>query len=230
MSGTQLDPTASVPGTFAYNPDIGTVLSAGPNQPLNVLFTPTDTANYTTASASVLINVTQATPTITWSNPANITYGTPLDSTQLDATSPESGTFAYNPDTGTVLSAGPNQTLSTTFTPTGNDAVNYTTAKDTVYINVTQANPTINWNNPANITYGTKLSNIQLNATSPVAGNFVYIPPVGTVLSAGQNQQLNTIFTPTDITNYTTASASVFINVTQATPTITWNNPKNITY
>jgi len=29
--------------------------------------------------------ITKPTPTITWSNPANITYGTPLSSTQLNA-------------------------------------------------------------------------------------------------------------------------------------------------
>ncbi len=32
-------------------------------------------------------------PTITWSNPANITYGTALNSTQLDATASVPGTF-----------------------------------------------------------------------------------------------------------------------------------------
>ena len=95
------------------------VLSAGQNQQLTVIFTPTDTANYTTASASVFINVTQTTPTIIWNNPADITYGTKLSNIQLNATSPESGTFEYNPQSGTVLSAGPNQQLTVTFTPTG---------------------------------------------------------------------------------------------------------------
>ena len=39
-------------------------------QTLSVTFTPTDTANYTTATKTVSINVLKATPTITWPNPA----------------------------------------------------------------------------------------------------------------------------------------------------------------
>jgi len=42
LSATQLDATASVPGTFAYSPAAGTVLPAG-TQTLSATFTPTDT-------------------------------------------------------------------------------------------------------------------------------------------------------------------------------------------
>ena len=48
----------------------------------------------------------KATPTISWSNPANIVYGTALGGTQLDATASVAGTFAYAPASGTVLKAG----------------------------------------------------------------------------------------------------------------------------
>ena len=95
-------------------------------QTLSVTFTPTDTTDYTTATKSVTINVDQATPTITWANPADITYGTALSTTQLDATASVPGTFAYTPASGTVLHAGNGQTLSVTFTPT--DTADYTTA------------------------------------------------------------------------------------------------------
>ena len=40
LSATQLNATASVPGTFAYSPAVGVVLNAG-TQTLNVTFTPT---------------------------------------------------------------------------------------------------------------------------------------------------------------------------------------------
>ena len=73
-----------VPGTFVYTPTSGTVLSAG-TQTLHVDFTPTDTANYNMTSKNVTINVMKATPTITWNNPADIIYGTALNSTQLNA-------------------------------------------------------------------------------------------------------------------------------------------------
>ena len=61
-------------------------------------------------------------PAINWSTPADITYGTPLGSAQLDATasfggSAVQGTFIYTPAAATILNAGANQTLSVTFTP-----------------------------------------------------------------------------------------------------------------
>ena len=99
---------------------------------------------------------TTSIPTITWANPANIVYGTALSATQLDATANVPGTFAYTPAAGTVLTAGNDQTLSVTFTPT--DTTDYTTATATAFINVLQATPTITWANPANIVYGTALS------------------------------------------------------------------------
>ena len=85
----------------------------------------------------------KATPTITWATPADITYGTALGATQLNATASSPGTFVYTPAAGTVLNAGAGQTLSVTFTPT--DAANYTTATETVTINVLKATPTITW-------------------------------------------------------------------------------------
>ena len=85
LSGTQLNATASVPGTFAYNPPAGTVLNAGAAQTLSVIFTPTDTTSYSTATANVTITVTKATPSLTWPTPASIVYGTVLSSTQLNA-------------------------------------------------------------------------------------------------------------------------------------------------
>src|SRR4029077_12401656 len=75
LSSTQLNATASVPGTFAYLPVAGSVLSAGVGQSLSLTFTPTDAANYTTATRTVSIDVAKATPTITWATPSGITYG-----------------------------------------------------------------------------------------------------------------------------------------------------------
>ncbi len=154
-SATQLNATTTVPGTFVYTPNAGTVLSAGTAQTLSTTFTPTDTANYNTANKSVTIDVAKATPVITWTNPADIVYGTALSATQLNATTTVPGTFVYTPHAGTVLSAGTAQTLSTTFTPT--DTANYNTANKSVAINVLKATPVITWANPADIVYGTAL-------------------------------------------------------------------------
>ena len=149
------------------------MLSAGTHT-LHVDFTPTDAANYANATADVTINVsetTRATPTITWSNPAAIIYGTALSETQLNASASVPGSFVYNPVSGTILGAG-TQTLQTTFTPT--DSTNYTTATSSVSLTVNKATPLITWSNPADITYGTPLSETQLNASASVPGSFVY--------------------------------------------------------
>ena len=62
LSATQLDATASVAGTFSYTPAAGTVLAAG-SQTLSVTFTPTDTADYTTAIATATLMVNATAPT-----------------------------------------------------------------------------------------------------------------------------------------------------------------------
>ncbi len=225
LGPAQLDATTSVGGGFSYNPASGTKLTAGTHT-LNVTFTPTDTIDYQTSTASTSITVNKATPTITWNNPAAITYGTALSATQLNATSSVAGTLAYTPASGTVLTGG-THTLSVTLTPT--DATDYQTLTQTVTIVVNKATTTVKWANPASITYGTALTGVQLDATASQPGTFAYTPPAGTVLTAG-TQTLNVTFTPTDSTDYQTATGSVTIVVKSATTTVTWANPAAITY
>jgi len=74
---------------------------------------------------------------ITWASPADITSGTALSATQLNATADVAGTFVYTPASGTVLSEGAAQNLKVDFTPT--DVVIYNTATKTVTINVTSS-------------------------------------------------------------------------------------------
>ena len=141
LSGTQLNAVATDPvsgaivdGTFTYNPAAGNVLAVGNAQSLKVDFTPNDTVNYVTASKEVTINVLKATPTITWSNPADITAGTALSNTQLNAVASVPGTFVYTPAEGTVLNEGQQQTLGVVFTPI--DTGTYNAASKNVTINV----------------------------------------------------------------------------------------------
>jgi hypothetical protein len=56
LSNSQLNATASVPGTFAYTPALGAVLSPGV-QTLSVTFTPTDTTDYADAMQTVSLAV-----------------------------------------------------------------------------------------------------------------------------------------------------------------------------
>lgn len=81
-------------------------------------------------------------PPLTWATPDPITYGTALGSTQLNASAGSvSGTFAYQPPAGTVLNAGPSQTLSVTFVPA--DSSSYVPAAASVLITVLKAPLTV---------------------------------------------------------------------------------------
>ena len=144
LSATQLDASASVPGTsFVYSPPSGTVLSAG-SHTLSVLFTPEDTADYATATATTTLYVQDA-PTINWPTPSAISYGTALSSTQLDATatyggSSIPGTYEYTPAAGEVLDSG-TQTLTVTFTPSDLTHYSVLTASVTLQVNASSTQP-----------------------------------------------------------------------------------------
>jgi uncharacterized repeat protein (TIGR02543 family) len=84
LSSTQLNATASVPGTFAYEPKAGALLDPGKNT-LKVVFTPTDT-RLTPVTAEVVIDVAakpvvipappvEPTYTVTESSKTTITWG-----------------------------------------------------------------------------------------------------------------------------------------------------------
>jgi streptogramin lyase len=208
LSATQLNASSNVAGSFTYSPVAGTVLGTGAHM-LTVTFTPFDLTDYTTATATVTLTVSQATPTVTWATPAAITYGTPLSRRQLNANSTIPGTFTYSPAAGTVLGAG-QQTLTVTFTPA--DTTDYTTATTTVTLAVNPATPKINWDTPEDIRYGTPLGGRQLNARSTVAGSFTYSPAAGTVLGIGHHM-LTATFTPTDGADYTSATDTVTLTV-----------------
>ncbi|MCG3147259.1 MAG: hypothetical protein PCFJNLEI_00698 [Verrucomicrobiae bacterium] len=214
--------SASVAGSFTFTtpsttPVAGTYSAA-------VTFTPNDTANYTTVAGTVSVAVAKATPVITWNNPADISYGTPLSSTQLNATSGGvAGSFVYTPASGTVLNAGDGQTLSVQFTPS--DTANYNTpAVKTVTINVGKVTPTVSpWPTASGITFGQALSASTLSGGSAsVAGGFAFTPDT-TIPGAGTYSAPVT-FTPSDTANYTTVAGTVNVTVAKATPVLVVGN------
>jgi subtilisin-like proprotein convertase family protein len=75
-----------------------------------------------------------AVPSITWPNPAAITYGAALSAAQLNATANVAGSFSYTPPAGTMLQAGAGQDLLVTFVP--EDTNDFTATTATVPLNV----------------------------------------------------------------------------------------------
>jgi subtilisin-like proprotein convertase family protein len=80
-------------------------------------------------------------PALSWPNPPEIVYGTPLGPSELNASSPVPGTFTYDPPAGTVLDAGQGLVLSVTFTP--DDLLSYSSVTTNVAINVAKKSLTI---------------------------------------------------------------------------------------
>ena len=217
-----------MPGTFVYTPAAGTVLSAGAAQTLSVTFTPTDAANYTTATKAVAINVLKATPVITWATPADIVYG---DRAERDA--------AERDDDGArhvrLHAGGRHGALGRR----GADAVGDLHADRRGELHERdeggrdqrhQGDAGHHLGDAGGHRLRHRAGATQLNATTTVPGTFVYTPAAGTVLTAGAAQTLSVTFTPTDAANYTNATKAVAINVLKATPVITWATPADIVY
>ncbi len=221
LSATQLNATTSVAGSFSYNPPLGTVLSAGNGQTLEVTFTPNDGANYVGNTATVSLNVTPAPLTVTANDlTRRVGVSTPAFTVSYtgfvngENASVLGGTLAFAPvaDTVGTYAIVPSGLTSSNYNITFADGILTVTTKDI---------PVITWANPAAITYGTALSAAQLNATASVAGSFSYNPPLGTVLSAGSGLILEVTFTPSDGASYATTSHQAQITVTKASLTAT---------
>ena len=210
LSASQLNATANMPGTFVYAPAAGTVLAAG-SQTLMATFTPTDATDYATATANVTLTVNKATPTIIWTGPAAITYGTALGPSQLNATASVPGTFVYAPAAGTALSSG-SQTLTTTFTPT--DVTDYNTAAANVTLTVNATAPGALTPNASNLNFNNVntgsnsvlsvtftnfgSSNIAIsNVTISGPGFIASGVSTGQIVPPTQTATLNVTFTPT---------------------------------
>ncbi|MGO9468383.1 MAG: MBG domain-containing protein [Isosphaeraceae bacterium] len=104
-----------------------------------------DNSDYAAPVVTGTLVINQATPTITWTNPANITVGTALGAAQLDAVVAFGGmelpgVLTYNPPSGTVLPTGNGQMLSVSFAP--KDDTDFKSVTSSVRINVvTQSTP-----------------------------------------------------------------------------------------
>ena len=78
---------------------------------------------YPAVTGGADLMVSKRSTHIRWTTPADIIYGTPLESGQLNAVSDVPGTLTYSPVAGTLLPVGAGQTLSVNFTPA--DSANY---------------------------------------------------------------------------------------------------------
>ena len=162
---------------------------------------------------------TKQNPTIRWSNPAPINFGTLLSNTQLNAIFSVPGTCVYTPALGALLPAG-TQTLSVTCTPTDGNTYNSITTQVTIIVKKAKGKPSIIWFNPLPIYNPTPLTGTQLNAAASVPGKYTYTPAFGTVLPAG-TYVLSVRFVPTNTDDYEELEAKVNILVREKAQVVT---------
>ncbi len=217
--------TAHAPGTATYNSSF----SVAANSSAGLAVAITTTGGCSVSGSTVTMTSGSTDCVVHYNQAGNANYNAATEVTETAVaqkattittlTCPASVTYngvAQTPCTAVVTGPGLSQSLSVSYTNNTNagtaqgtasyaGTANYAQSSNVKNFTITKATPSIIWNNPAAITYGTALSATQLNATANAAGAFIYTPGLGTVLNAG-SQTLSVHFTPSDTANYNTPS------------------------
>ncbi|HLY65972.1 MAG TPA: hypothetical protein VKU60_10605, partial [Chloroflexota bacterium] len=215
-----------------------------------------ESTDFTASSVQASLTVSPATPSVQWSPPASVAYGTPLSSAQLNAMSPVPGIFTYSPPAGTLLDVG-SQELSVTFVPT--DTTDYTSKTISAKLDVVPAHTKLQLvtgggtaSNRLNATYGDSQITLaaQVSAAVSVDDGMVYftVTKSGTVLgmvsSPVSGGSASAVFALTglhagsysllavyDGSSFLTRSVVTgMLLIQQATPLLTWTHPADISY
>jgi sugar lactone lactonase YvrE len=192
--------------------------------------------NYTVSYVPGTLTITQGLGTITWAPPAAITYGTPLSATQLNAVATcggttATGTYAYTPALGTVLSAGINQTLSVTFTPT--DTLDCPVETTTVQLTVNKVALAVTANNQS-MNYGSAVPSLTGTLTGVVSGDNItasYTTTGTSSSSAGTYPITAALSDPNSkLSNYSVTNTPGTLTINKVPQTIVFAPTSPVTY
>jgi Ca2+-binding RTX toxin-like protein len=222
--------SAALDGSDDFSTSFDTSVLETSGSPYTIGFSYTGDANLNAASASSTLMVARAPLTVTMDSKTKV-YGAALPTFTGTLTGVVNGdaiAASYNTSataTSDVLTGG--YPITATLNDPNNRLGNYTVTNTPARLTITPANQTITWSNPLDIVYGTALSATQLNASVSVvgpasAGALTYSPAAGTLLNAGNNQTLTVTAAAT--TDYSAATATVSLNVSQVTLTVTAND------
>lgn len=218
-SATATTTPAGLNVTLSYAPANGAgrsknVVAVGPVNAGSYTVTATiDDPNYEGSASDTLV-IAKANANVSVTGFTGTYDGSPHGATGT-ATGAQGEDLASLLDFGASYTNVPGGTAHWTFNDSGSNT-NYNSQSGDVSVTISKATPSITWNSPADIVYGTALGAAQLNATASAAGTFAYTPAAGTVLPSGGGQNLHADFTPADSVNYNAASADVSINVLSA--------------
>ena len=176
-------------------------------------------------NTSTTLSLTPVTPALSGLSAGTMSYGQTLGSDGLSGTASNpnngslsvAGAFAFS-SPGSVPTVGA-ASQSVTFAPA--DATDYTAASGTALVTVHPATPTLSGISATRLSSGQALSASTISGTASnpnngslsVAGTFAFTSPA-TAPGIGTSIQSVT-FTPTDATDYTTASGTVSITVSE---------------
>ncbi len=197
----------------------------------NVLASFAGNANLQPATATTQIIINKAEPTVDLTTEGTVDYDGNPHPASVSVSGIGGMRFVTPPVTITYTRAGTSE--STTVPPSdagtyevaatfaGTKNYNAKTVSSQLVIN--KVTPLIKWNRPDEITYGTPLGEVQLNAEASVGdfvlkGTYNYTPAAGTVLNKGADQTLSVTFVPTGALNFNAATASVPITVINHAP------------
>ena len=110
--------------------------------------------------------------------------------------------------------------------------MNFLPARASLVFMIEKVFPSLRWIACASIEYGTILTAAQLNAElvdSSIAGEFVFNPPLGTLLDVGPEQSLLATFVPSS-SNYERSEISNSITVERRRPKLNWIPPLDLTW
>ncbi len=233
LSGTQLNATASVSGSFSYTPATGTVLAAG-QQELTATFTPADATDYATSSSTVVLTVNPAAQTITF-NPSVTSYTySPSGTFPVSATASSGLPVTFSSTTGgvctvsggmvSILSGG---TCTIQAAQTGNP--DYSAALPvSVNFRIGQAAPTVTLTGlPSTAIYGAAPISFGAASTSGVVPTYSVTGPgtlSGSTLTITGAGTVVVTASVAATANYTAASVSRTIVVAKAPLTATAAN------
>jgi alpha-tubulin suppressor-like RCC1 family protein len=208
LSATQLNATANTAGAFAYMPASGAVLGVGAHV-LQTVFTPNDTTNYATVTASVPLQVTSPQLPIALRASPNLTY----DGTAKPYVVSQNAYLAAGQEhalalkaNGTVLAWGRNNAGQATVPSGLTDVIQVVAGYD--FSAAVKANGTV-------ATWGSYIIgdftnlNLVTNAIAAAAGNafIAVLRADGTVTSFGGSWSTQTLTVPAGLSGVTAIAA-----------------------
>jgi hypothetical protein len=243
----------AVYGTYAASctPAVGTVLPVG---------TTTITCSATngggkTGTSTTSITVTKGTPTVSWSVPSSVSFGTTYGQLMTATMSPAdaAGTISYTRAGGAavapsdVIPVGDNQAITATYSPSGQAANSYNSATVTKTVSVLSSAQSVAFGpgTPAAKSYGDAPFSVTATGTSG-GGNVSITPQSGSACTVDQTATGTSVAATVTLTGagacvllanqaatsqYSAApTAQASVTVAKRTSTLTWAPSATQTY